>query len=250
MPNALTLGNMFCGFLAIIYASSGRSEKAVIAIAIAILLDGLDGRVARRLNATSKFGIEFDSFSDLVSFGIAPAILIYNWAFRVQADEFGVFVCFIYALCAASRLAKFNITEPNSKGFIGLPTPGAAGMVVSFVYLMPESDPNLILAIVSSLLMISLAYLMVSNIPFLKLGLRRRVGLNLSGTLGLGALIALVWYYNRLGFFLLALAYCLSGPLTQIFGKFRKRELAATDNSDSPQSGNKENSNSSLKLMK
>ena len=76
VPNAVTFGNLFCGFLTIIYATSGRYEKAVAAIAIAFLLDGLDGRVARQLNATSKFGVEFDSFADLVSFGVAPAILM------------------------------------------------------------------------------------------------------------------------------------------------------------------------------
>ena len=131
VPNAVTLANLFCGFLAIIYASSFRFEKAVIAIVLAILLDGLDGRVARRLNATSKFGLEFDSFSDLVSFGVAPAMLIYHWAFQQQADEWGVFVTFVYAICAASRLARFNIAPENLKGFTGLPTPGAAAVVAA-----------------------------------------------------------------------------------------------------------------------
>lgn len=239
VPNSLTLGNMFCGFLCIIYATSGRTEKAFFAILIAILLDGLDGRVARRLNATSKFGIEFDSFSDLVSFGIAPAILVYNWCFKLLADEFGVFVCFIYALCAASRLAKFNIAEPNPKGFVGLPSPGAAGMVASSVYLNPGLEPSFTMACVCAVLMLGLAYLMVSPIPYHKLKTRRRrKGMNLISTLGLGALIALVWYYNHTGLFLLALAYALSGPVNLIFNTFKRKPpedtLGEVDTPDSP----------------
>ena len=111
VPNLVTVGNMFCGFLAIMYGSSGRYKQAVFCIFLAIILDGLDGRVARRLNATSKFGVEFDSFSDLISFGIAPAVMLYHWAFHPVADEFGVFVAFIYVLCAVSRLARFNISS-------------------------------------------------------------------------------------------------------------------------------------------
>ena len=234
VPNALTLGNMFCGFISIIYASSGRNEKAFFAILIAILLDGLDGRVARRLNATTKFGIEFDSFSDLVSFGIAPAILVYNWTFKILADEFGVFVCFIYALCAASRLAKFNISEPNPKGFVGLPTPGAAGVVASVVYLNPELVPNIYMVIASSFMMISLAYLMVSPIPYTKIKPRARKGLSLIHTLGIGALIALVWYYNHLGLFLLAIIYGLSGPVQFLKAKFSDAG-SKVDSSDAPE---------------
>ena len=93
VPNAVTLANMFCGYLCIIYAFTDRFHKAFIAILIAIVLDGLDGRVARGLKATSKFGTEFDSFSDFISFGVAPALLMYNWCFRTTADEFGVVVC-------------------------------------------------------------------------------------------------------------------------------------------------------------
>lgn len=218
VPNAVTLANMFCGFLTIIYASSGRFDKAAIAIGFAILLDGLDGRVARRLNATSKFGVEFDSFSDLVSFGIGPAILMYNWCFRAQADEIGVLITFVYALCAASRLARFNISDPNPKGFTGMPTPGAAGMVAAVVNIMPTAVPDRQLALFGAALMLVLAYLMVSKIGFFKLKLHRS-GFNLLGTLVLGALIALIWYNNKVGFLVLASGYCVSGPLKFFYQK-------------------------------
>lgn len=216
VPNAVTLGNMFCGFLAIIYATSGRFEKAIIAIGFAILLDGLDGRVARRLNATSRFGVEFDSFSDLVSFGIGPAILIYSWCFRSLADEFGVFVTFIYALCAASRLARFNISEPSGSGFTGLPTPGAAGMVAAVVNIQPQVEQSYAVVVVGTFVMLSLAYLMVSNVPFVKLKLHRRTGQTLMGTLLIGAMMALIWYNNKVGFLVLALSYCVSGPFQSV----------------------------------
>ena len=142
VPNAVTLANMFCGFLAIVYASNGRYEKAALAIGIAILLDGLDGRVARKLNATSPFGVEFDSFSDLISFGLAPAILIYFWAFASGANEFGVIVTFPYCVAAATRLARFNISPPNLKSFVGLPTPGAAALAAAVVNFAPTVNSS------------------------------------------------------------------------------------------------------------
>lgn len=212
VPNAVTLANLFCGFLTIIYATSGRFEKAAIAIAIAILLDGLDGRVARSLNATSKFGVEFDSFSDLVSFGVAPAMLVYCWCFQVKADEFGVLVCFIYALCAASRLARFNINVQNLEKFEGMPTPGAAGFVAAMVNFLPAPEPSLVLAAFGTFVMLSLAGLMVSQIEFLSVKTLKIKRMHLTVTLALGSVIALVWYNSQFGFLTIASLYVLSGP--------------------------------------
>ena len=214
IPNAVTVGNMFCGFLSIIYASSGRFEKAAFAIIFALLLDGLDGRVARKLNATSKFGVEFDSFSDLISFGIAPAILIYNWAFKVQADEFGVLVTFIYAICAASRLARFNIMQENLKSFLGLPSPGAAGVIAALVNFMPVTEQTKPLAAISALAMVLTGYLMVSRIQFLSIKTLRISGLRLFARIGIALLIAVTWYDYKTGLLVLAVAYALSGPLS------------------------------------
>jgi CDP-diacylglycerol--serine O-phosphatidyltransferase len=223
VPNAVTLGNMFCGFLCIIYAASDRFEKAVIAIAIALLLDGLDGRVARKLNATSKFGVELDSFADLVSFGIAPAILVYHWCFRTVADEFGVLVTFVFALCAASRLARFNISTENLKSFVGLPTPGAAGVVAAVVNFMPRFQPTWVDVTWCSALMLALAYLMVSNIEFFSIKLLKIRRMQLWGTIALGALIALIWYNSQIGFLTLTLLYAASGPV----GLLRRNKTAA-----------------------
>ena len=216
VPNAVTIGNMFCGFLAIMYASTGRFEKAVVAVLIAILLDGLDGRVARRLNATSKFGIEFDSFSDVVSFGVAPAVMMYHWAFHQSADEFGVIVTFFYTLCAASRLARFNISAENLKSFSGLPTPGAAVFVVAVINTCPQRQVSLLAAALGTVVMLSIGYLMVSTIEFFSIKRFKLAGVKLKGRLFLGALIALTWYDPTAGLLVLAFLYAASGPFMRV----------------------------------
>lgn len=219
IPNAVTVGNMFCGFLAVLYAASGRFEKAVVAVLIAILLDGLDGRVARRLNATSKFGVEFDSFSDLVSFGLAPAIMIYHWAFKSGADEFGVLVTFFYALCAASRLARFNISAENLKSFSGMPTPGAAVFVVAVIQTAPYEHNTVLGVVVGTVTMLLIGYLMVSTIEFASIKQFKFTRLRLSARILAGLLIALLWYNPKVGLLILAAAYAASGP----FGLVRHR---------------------------
>lgn len=224
VPNAVTLGNMFCGFLTIIYAASERYEKALIAIAIAILLDGLDGRLARRLNATSKFGVEFDSFSDFISFGIAPAFLIYCWCFRIPADEFGVIVTFVYALAAASRLARFNIAEPlTTHNFQGLPTPAAAGAVAATVNFAIKVAPSAAMVSLFTVIMISIAYLMVSKIEFFSVKRLKFSTMNKFLFIVLGGSIALIWYNSSIGFLVLALGYVLSGPVVFLGSKFWRK---------------------------
>jgi CDP-diacylglycerol--serine O-phosphatidyltransferase len=216
VPNAVTVGNMFCGYLAIMYAATGRFEKAVIAVLVAILLDGLDGRVARRLNATSKFGIEFDSFSDLVSFGVAPAVMMYHWAFHSGADEFGVAVTFFYALCAASRLARFNISAENLKSFTGMPTPAAAAFVVSIIKTAPEEQLSLFMIVVGTLVMLFVGYLMVSTIEFFSIKQVRLAGVKLKWRLLIGLLIAFIWYDPDAGLLLLTSLYVASGPFLKL----------------------------------
>lgn len=229
VPNAVTVGNMFCGFLAAIYAAGGRFDKAAIAIGFAILLDGLDGRVARRLNATSKFGVEFDSFSDLVSFGVAPALVMYHWCFKPLADEFGVLVCFVFAICAASRLARFNISAENLKGFTGLPSPGAAGMVAACVNFAPTVTPSSQLTAFGTFLMLSLGFLMVSRIEFFSVKLIRVKAFGLFTRILLGGAIALLWYNSKLGFLIVTSVYCLSGPLGALRRKFSKKAVLSPE---------------------
>ena len=228
VPNLVTLGNMFYGFLAIIYAASGRYEKAAIAIGVAIILDGLDGRVARRLNATSKFGVEFDSLSDLVSFGVAPAMLMYHWCFRVPADEFGVMVTFIYALCGGSRLARFNISPENLKGFTGLPIPGAAAAVGSLIYFFPVIEPTRAWVTFNTIYMLLFAYLMVSNIEYYSIKKLRVRDIPVLGAWPFGSMIVLIggalaffWYTPHFAFMGVSLGYALHGPVLKIWRWFR-----------------------------
>jgi len=216
IPNAVTVGNMFCGFLAIMYASTGRFEKAVIAILIAILLDGLDGRVARRLNATSKFGIEFDSLSDLVSFGVAPAVMMYHWAFHQLADEFGVALTFFYALCAACRLARFNVSAENLKSFTGMPTPGAAAFIVSVINTAPYAQNSYLMVGLGAVAMLLIGYLMISTIEFFSIKQVKLSGVKVRWQVLFGLLIVLTWYDPTLGLLALAGAYVGSGPYLKI----------------------------------
>lgn len=225
VPNAVTLGSMFCGFLTTIYAATGRFEKACVAIALAILLDGLDGRVARKLNATSRFGVEFDSLSDLISFGVAPAALMYYWCFQRVADEFGVFVTFIYVICAASRLARFNISDSNLKAFTGLPTPGAAALVAALVNFSPVPHDSLIMVVFGAFVATSLAYLMVSHIEFFSIKMITVRGMNPKLRIAVGALIALTWYNSGVAFLVLSAGYVLSGPTK--WWKMRKEKSSA-----------------------
>ena len=213
VPNLITLANMFCGFLAVIYAANGRFDKAVIAIGIAILLDGLDGKIARKLNATSKFGLEFDSFSDLVSFGVAPALLVYFWCMNPVAEQFGVLVCFIYALCAAARLARFNIAAENLKTFTGLPSPGAAALVAATVNAVTPGPGSLWMVAVGSVVVLLPAFSMVSTFEYFSVKQFKVQNMNVATFVALGAAIGLIWYDPEIGLLVLALAYALSGPV-------------------------------------
>jgi CDP-diacylglycerol---serine O-phosphatidyltransferase len=219
LPNLVTVGHMFCGFLAIVYSTSNRYEKAVVAIALAMLLDGLDGRVARRFNATSDFGVEFDSLSDLVSFGVAPAILVYNWCFKALADEFGVAICFIYVVAIATRLARFNISVISLKSFTGLPSPAGAGMVIAIVNAFIELDFGSAHIGFISLLMILISLLTVSRFNFFSIKQVKLSQLGSGVPLIAAPLIVVLWYNNKIGILILVSTYVLSGPFSWLYSK-------------------------------
>ena len=142
LPNLFTTGGLFGGFFAIIAASQGKFEPACVAIFIAAILDGVDGRVARMTNTQSEFGVQYDSLADLVSFGMAPSLVMYHWALSAMKLDGAVFgkigwlVAFLYAACAALRLARFNsqVGQVDKRWFIGLASPAAAGLMASFVW--------------------------------------------------------------------------------------------------------------------
>ena len=170
LPNLLTTGALFCGFYAILAALDSKFEIAAIAVFVAMILDGLDGRVARMIDAQSDFGAEYDSLSDLVSFGLAPALIVYLWALLSMKElgiawgKLGWMAAFIYVACAAIRLARFNTQDiEEKKYFIGLPSPTAAAVMVGMVWVFHDLDvhgksvqlPALTLTIGSALLMVS-----------------------------------------------------------------------------------------------
>jgi CDP-diacylglycerol---serine O-phosphatidyltransferase len=140
LPNLFTTGALFAGFYAIVQAMNSKFEYAAVAIFIAMVLDGLDGRVARLTHTESEFGAEYDSLSDMVSFGVAPALLMYEWAFR-SIGKWGWFAAFIYCVGTALRLARFNtnIEVVDKRYFQGLPSPAAAALVAGFVWVMLDN---------------------------------------------------------------------------------------------------------------
>jgi CDP-diacylglycerol--serine O-phosphatidyltransferase len=168
LPNLFTLAALFGGFYAIVMAINGRFDLAAWGIACAMVLDSLDGRVARMTNTQSAFGEQMDSLSDMVSFGAAPALISYIWALK-GLGRWGWIAAFVYVSCAALRLARFNVNTAvvDKRFFQGLPSPAAAAMLASFIYYMNELDvagpavawPMFALAMYAGLTM-------VTNVPF------------------------------------------------------------------------------------
>lgn len=180
LPNLFTTAALFSGFYAIVQAMNGNFEYSAIAVFIAMVLDGLDGRVARLTGTQSEFGAEYDSMSDMVSFGVAPALIVYEWALK-EMNQWGWIIAFIYCACAALRLARFNtnIEVVDKRFFQGLPSPAAAALIAGLVWVMLDfhvqgSDVKWLACIVT----LFAALTMVSNIPFYsgkEINLRRRV---------------------------------------------------------------------------
>ena len=169
VPNLLTTGSLFAGFYAIVASIQGNFTWASLAILLAIVLDGLDGTVARLTKSTSPFGLQYDSLCDLTAFGIAPAVLIYTWLLAPYG-RIGWLATFIFAACGALRLARFNVlaqTGSSSSDFRGLPIPGAAGVLASIVYLAEDfSIKTYVPLILIAALSYVLAFLMVSTIRY------------------------------------------------------------------------------------
>ena len=172
LPNLVTLAALFGGFYAIVMAMNGRFEQAAIGIFCAMVLDSLDGRVARMTNTQSTFGEQMDSLSDMVSFGAAPALIVYEWALKGMGKA-GWVVAFVYCACAALRLARFNtnLTVVDKRYFQGLPSPAAAAVVMGFIWVMDDagyrqSDMHGWLAGMAMALTLIAGLTMVTNLPF------------------------------------------------------------------------------------
>jgi CDP-diacylglycerol--serine O-phosphatidyltransferase len=167
IPSLLTLGNMLCGYACVLYTMRGEFATAAPFIGIAFILDGLDGRVARMTGSESKFGLEFDSLADIVSFGLAPAVMAYRWGLT-PFGRWGWAAGFIYLTAAAMRLARFNIQSgtTDKRFYVGMPSPAAAGVVAATIFAYPAGLRETSGALPVMALMLVPAFLMVSTIRF------------------------------------------------------------------------------------
>lgn len=243
LPNLLTTAGLFSGFYAVVSSMNGQFIAAAIAIFIAMIFDGLDGRVARMTNTQSEFGAEYDSMADMVSFGIAPGLVAYNWALS-SFGKFGWLAAFVYVACAALRLARFNtqVGVADKRFFQGLASPAAAGVIASLVWVGSEyqingQDYGFIIGIIT----IVVGLLMVSNFrynSFKDVDWKGKVNFIVVLLIVLGFVIVASSPENVL-LFIFAL-YASSGPFTTIRSvKKLKLEHVVGDDKDADFSNSK-----------
>lgn len=226
LPNLLTTGAMFGGFYAILAAMNGKYELAAIAIFVAMFFDGLDGQVARLTNTQSAFGVQYDSLSDMVSFGVAPAVVAFSWMLHTLG-KVGWAAAFVYASCAALRLARFNtqVNLVDKRYFIGLASPAAAAIVASLVWLGYDAGHSSLTAILAAVITSVSGLLMVSNFRYKNLK-----GLDLKGKVPFVAILAVVMLVVVISIdppsmlLILSMAYAMSAPLLSMLKKLRGRK--------------------------
>lgn len=235
LPNLFTTAALFAGFYAVLASMNGSFEKAAIAIFVAMVLDGLDGRVARLTNTQTAFGAEYDSLSDMVAFGLAPSLVMYQWAL-VGLGKLGWLAAFIYTAGAALRLARFNsaIATADKRYFTGLPSPSAAGILAGAVWVGVDNGITgelvgwfaLVLTVAAGLLMVSnLTYSSFKQVDF-------RGKVPFFAIVVVMLVFAVVLTEPPLVLFLVFLAYTLSGPVIGVRRMWRKRtrkDLASED---------------------
>jgi CDP-diacylglycerol--serine O-phosphatidyltransferase len=235
LPNLFTTANLFAGFFSIITAINGNFYVAAATVFVAMVLDSLDGRVARLTNTQSAFGAEYDSLSDMVAFGLAPAVLAYEWALS-ELGNVGLTVAFIYVACAALRLARFNtqIGKVDKRWFIGLASPAAAGVVAGWVWAVWALDEvgirgvdlPLVLVMLFALMVAASGLLMVSNIKYYSFK-----DLDLKGRVPFVAILVVVLVFAVVFsdppriLLLIFLAYAASGPVQYLMQLRRRKRV-------------------------
>lgn len=232
LPNLFTTGNLFCGFWAIISVFQEKFFYAAVAILLACVFDILDGKVARLSGATSKFGVQYDSLADLVSFGIAPALLAFSWALRPYG-KFGWLAAFLFVVCGTLRLARFNVQSSSGevKYFKGLPIPAAASMIALTILLyLRLIETDLVKDIVILVMIYVLAFLMVSNIryfSFKELNLAKRKPFSIFIFVILSMIVIIM--EPTIVLFVSVIFYVFSGPVNMLMAWHKKRTLRKTE---------------------
>jgi CDP-diacylglycerol--serine O-phosphatidyltransferase len=225
LPTLFTVGNLFCGYLSIWRSIQGTFEAAAVYIIVAAVLDALDGRVARWTRSTSEFGEQYDSLADLVSFGVAPAVLAYSWGLS-DFQRVGWMASFLFVVCGSMRLARFNIQTNvvDKRYFVGLPIPAAAGTIAALVLATPERLVDRLWMTGLLILTILLSYLMISTIRYRSF--KEHLDLKRPKPLWILPLIALAFAIIRMEPALLllgvALAFALSGPIAKLWSIARR----------------------------
>lgn len=225
LPSLFTTGNLFLGFWAMVRTLHGQYAEAAPLIGWAILLDLIDGRIARMTGTTSEFGGELDSLADVISFGVAPALLAYSWGFG-SVPRVGWLAAFLFVVCGALRLARFNVQRHAVDGryFVGLPIPAAAAQVAAWVNLRPDALAGRAQALPALVLMVTFSFLMVSTFryhSFKQLDLRTRR--SYITVVGIALVLVLVAMEPAVVLLVCATLYWLSGPTAYLAGLLRRR---------------------------
>jgi CDP-diacylglycerol---serine O-phosphatidyltransferase len=254
IPSLFTIGNIFCGCYAIIASLKGNFDNAAIAIGIGGVLDGLDGRIARLTNTASDFGLELDSLADVVTFGVAPAILAFAWGLGsfsgVPGDavkhvtQFGWFATFAFVLCGALRLARFNVqskkpVEAEAKRFfVGLPIPAAAGIIAAIVHFFKQQIQLVGSALLWYFLVAIVAFLMISTVRYYSFKeFDMKKPRPRWAFVAAGALIWSIIFYSEYVLLLITVAYVTSGPLSRLVQIVRRLSPSNAKSSE-PAHGN------------
>jgi CDP-diacylglycerol---serine O-phosphatidyltransferase len=228
LPSLFTTGNLFLGFWAMVRTLHGQYHEAAPLIGWAILLDLLDGRIARMTGTSSEFGGELDSLADVISFGVAPALLAYAWGFG-SVPRVGWLAAFLFVVCGTLRLARFNVQRHAVDGryFVGLPIPAAAAQVAAWVHFHSEPLAGRAQSLPALALVVTLSFLMVSTIryhSFKKLDLR--TPRSYITVVGIALMFLLIALEPPLVLLLIATLYWVSGPTLYLVGLIRRRDGA------------------------
>ncbi|MGE4298971.1 MAG: CDP-diacylglycerol--serine O-phosphatidyltransferase [Desulfovibrionaceae bacterium] len=230
LPNLLTTASLFSGFLGILWAVNGRYEDAALAILISAVFDGLDGKVARLTNTASEFGVQYDSLADLVAFGVTPAVLLYFWHLRPYG-RLGIAACFLFMVCGALRLARFNVQSATAskKFFTGLPIPAAACTVATLVFFTAFVPDNMAQHVPMACLILAyvLSFLMVSRVRFASFKEYGMIKAHPFGSMVTVILLfVLIASQPKLLGFIFLIVYVFSGPIyTYVFMPRRHPKL-------------------------